>query len=150
MPAAGLGLIAALVAPTQLSIRVPGTGMRTVSQLLATRERPGDAVIYPGAGVPPWYLAYPAGLGRLRDIWMAESGPASGRLYGIRVTAPVLIQRERGICRIWAAEMTPPWVSPAPYLAPGFRLAGTWQPQPGVRLWLYQRPGCTPAPGTGR
>src|SRR5215469_7846007 len=74
--ACALAIIVALVAPTQLSIRVPGTGMRTVSLFLAARERPGDAVIYPGSGVPPWYLAYPDGLGRLRDIWMAESGPA--------------------------------------------------------------------------
>jgi hypothetical protein len=148
-PSAVLGLIVTLVVPTQLSIRVPGTGMREVSQFLAARERPGDAVTYPGSGVPPWYLAYPDGLGRLRDIWMAESGPASGRLYGVRVQVPVLLQRERGVCRIWAVEIAPPWPDPAPDLAPGFQLAGKWQPQPGVRLWLYQRPGCTPARGTG-
>jgi hypothetical protein len=148
-PAVVLALIVGLVAPTQLSIRVPGTGMWAVSQFLAARERPGDAVIYPGSGVPPWYLAYPDGLGRLRDIWMAESGPASGRLYGLRVSTPVLEQREHGICRIWAAEMTPPWIAPAQYL-PGYRLAAAWQPQPGVRLWLYARPGCAPAPGAGR
>jgi mannosyltransferase len=147
--AAVLALIVALVAPAQLSMRIPGTGMRAVAQFLAARQRPGDAVIYPGSGVPPWYLAYPDGLGRLRDIWMAESGPASGRLYGLRVTEPVLKLRERGICRVWAAEMTPPWLSPAQYV-PGFRLVGRWQPQPGVRLWLYQRPGCTRPPGTGR
>ena len=147
--AAAVGLIVALVTPTQLSIRVPGTGMRAVSAFLAARERPGDAVIYPGSGVPPWYLAYPNGLGRLRDIWMAQSGPASARLYGVRVSAPVLEQRERGVCRVWAAELSPPWLNPAHYL-PGFRLAGAWQPQPGVRLWLYQRPGCAPAPGTRR
>ena len=148
--AGALAVIVALVAPTQVSIRVPGTGMRTVSQFLAARERPGDAVIYPGSGVPPWYLAYPDGLGRLRDIWMAESGPTSGRQYGVHVSLPVLEQRERGVCRIWAAEMTPPWADPAQYLGPGFRLAGAWQPQPGVRLWLYQRPGCAPTPGPGR
>jgi len=148
--AGALTMIVALVTPTQLTIRVPGTGMRTVSQFLAARERPGDAVVYPGSGVPPWYLAYPDGLGRLRDIWMAESGSTSGRLYGVRVSLPVLEQRERGICRIWAAEMAPPWVDPAQYLGPGFRLAGAWQPQPGVRLWLYQRPDCAPAPGAGR
>lgn len=62
----------------------------------------------------------------------------------------MLKQRERGICRIWAVEIAPPWPNPAPDLAPGFRLAGTWQPQSGVRLWLYQRPGCTPAPGAHR
>ena len=148
--AGALAVIVAVVAPAQLSTRVPGTGMRAVSQFLAARERPGDAVIYPGSGVPPWYLAYPDGLGRLRDIWMAESGPASGRLYGVHVSLPVLEQRERGVCRIWAAEMTPPWLDPAQYLGPGFRLAGAWQPQPGVRLWLYQRPGCAPMPGPGR
>src|SRR5215472_8295337 len=148
--AGALAVIVALVAPTQLSIRVPGTGMRTVSQFLAARERPGDAVIYPGSGVPPWYLAYPDGFGRLRDIWMAESGPTSARLYGIRVSLPVLERREHGICRIWAAEMAPPWINPAQYLEPGFLLAGAWQPQPGVQLSLYQRPGCAPAPGAGR
>ena len=147
--AVAVALIVALAAPAQLSIRVPGTGMRAVSQWLAARERPGDAVIYPGSGVPPWYLAYPDGLGRLRDIWMAESGPVSGRLYGVRVSAPVLVQRERGSCRIWAAEMSPPWINPAQDV-PGFRLAGAWQPEPGVRLWLYRRPGCAPAPGARR
>lgn len=132
------------------AIRVPGTGMRSVSQFLAARERPGDAVIYPGAGVPPWYLAYPAGLGRLRDIWMAGSGPATGRLYGIRVTGQVLRHRELGVCRIWAVDLTPPWPDPAVDVRPGFRLAGHWQPQPGVWLWLYQRPGCGQVPGAGR
>jgi mannosyltransferase len=147
--AVALALIVVLVAPTQLSIRVPGTGMRAVSQFLAVRERRTDAVIYPGSGVPPWYLAYPNGLGRLRDIWMASSGPASGRLYGLRVSTPVLEQRERGVCRVWAVEMSPPWLNPAQYL-PGFRLAGAWQPQPGVRLWLYAKPGCVSAQGAGR
>ena len=116
--------------------------MRAVSQFLAARERPGDAVIYPGSGVPPWYLAYPGGLGRLRDIWMAESGPASGRLYGVRVSTTVLARREQGVCWIWAVELAPPWQDPARYLTPGFRMAGAWQPQPGVRAWLYQRPDC--------
>jgi len=147
--AAALALIVVLAAPTQLSIRVPGTGMRAVSQYLAVRERPGDAVIYPGSGVPPWYLAYPNGLGRLRDIWMGKSGPASARLYGVRVSVPVLENRERGVCRVWAAEMTPPWLNPAQYL-PGFRLARASQPQPGVRLWLFTRPNCAPAPGRRR
>jgi mannosyltransferase len=150
MRSAVVAVILALVVPTQLSIRVPGTGMRSLSQYLAARERPGDAVIYPGAGVPPWYLAYPDGLGRLRDIWMARSGPATSRLYGVRVTGPVLRQRERGVCRIWAVDVTPPWPDPAVDIGPGFRLVGRWQPQPGVWLWLYQRPGCTQAPGTAR
>jgi mannosyltransferase len=150
MRAVAVAAILALVVPVQLAIREPGPGMRAVSQFIAARERPGDAVIYPGTGIPPWYLAYPDGLGRLRDIWMARSGPSTGRLYGLRVSGPVLRQRERDVCRIWAADLTPPWPDPAVDISPGFRLVARWRPQPGVWLWLYQRPGCPHAPGSAR
>jgi mannosyltransferase len=143
-----LALVVALAAPAQVSIRTPGTGMRTVAGFLAARARPDDAVIYPGEGVPPWYLAYPDPLGRMHDIWMAGSGPATGRLYGVRVTGPVLLQRERTVCRIWAVDLVPPWPDPATDIGTAFHLVGRWQPQPGVWLWLYQRPGCTQPPGT--
>lgn len=146
---AGLVLIAVLAIPAQLQSRVPGYGgsLLAADRLLARGAQPGDAVVYPQGGIPPWYLAYPDGFGRLRDIGMAESGARSGRLYGLRSPLSAVLRREEGLCRIWVAETGPGWVSPSSYLVPGFRLAGTWRPDNGaMRIWLYQRaqPGCRP------
>ena len=42
--------------------------------------------------------------------------------------------------RIWVAEIGPQWRSLSGYLAPGFRLAGQWEPfGAAMRLWLYQQ-----------
>jgi mannosyltransferase len=146
----GLVLIAVLALPTQLDARIPGYGgsLLAADQILANAQRPGDAVVYPQAGIPPWYLAYPGGFGHLRNIGMAESGAQAGRLYGVRVPLPVLLRREEGRCRIWAIETGPGWASPSPYIRPGFRLVHEWQPEHGAtRIWLFQRarPGCLPS-----
>jgi mannosyltransferase len=143
----GLILIAALALPTQLSARVPGYGgsLLAADQILANAEQPHDAVVYPQSGIPPWYLAYPDGFGRLANIGMAESGAQAGRLYGVRVALPVLLHREAGQCRIWAVETGPGWVTPTLYIRPGFRLAHEWQPEHGaIRIWLFKgtRAGC--------
>lgn len=140
---AALALIVALVLPTQMAIRVPGSGgaLRRATEILAAQERPGDAVIYPDTGIPPWYLAYPDGFGQLRNIQMGQSGAATGRLYGTQVPMPVLAQRECGVHRIWVVEMGPRWHDPADYLVPGFRLVHEWEVgAENMRLWLYQAP----------
>jgi mannosyltransferase len=145
--AAVLALIVALVLPAQLAMRVPGSGgpLRDAAQVLATYERPGDAVIYPVNGLPPWYLAYPKGFGQLRDIGLRQTGAAAGQLHGAGVQPAVLKRRECGARRIWVIEMGPHWLDPAAALVPGFRLVGEWTPHSGaMRLWLYRRAGPVP------
>ncbi|HEV2452268.1 MAG TPA: glycosyltransferase family 39 protein, partial [Streptosporangiaceae bacterium] len=139
-----LALVVTLAVPAQLSLRIPGSGigvaMGAATQVLASQERAGDAIVYPGSSIPPWYLAYPRAFGPLRDISLAQPGAAIGRLYGSSVSVPALKRRERGVQRIWVVEMAAPWRSPAPYIGPGFRLAHRWWPAQGrASLWLYER-----------
>ena len=136
--AAALALLVALATPAQLALRAPGSGG-------GGGQHPGDAVVYPGPAIPPWDLAYPRAFQPLRNIGLSRPGAAIGRLYASSVPVPVLIRRERGVSRIWVIQMGPPWQNPVPYLAPGFRLTRTWQPDHGqAELTLYQR---TPAVG---
>lgn len=118
--AAALTLIAALALPAQLAIRGPGSGgsLRAAAQVLAAHERPGDAVIYPapaaypGPTIPADNLVYPSGFGSLRNIGLARTPAAAGRLNGISVPVAVLKRRECGTRRIWAIEMGPHWQDP--------------------------------------
>jgi mannosyltransferase len=139
-------LILALAVPPQLTMRVPGTGLRQAASFLAAAERPGDAIVYPRTDIPPWYLAYPAGFTRLDNIGMARSPAASGRLYGVSVPLALLKQREQHARRIWVVQMGS-WQNPAGYLSSGFRLRSAWQLDDGnLRIWLYQRePSAAPA-----
>jgi mannosyltransferase len=151
---AGLVLIAVLAFPAQLTARTPGYGdsLLAADQILANSQRPGDAIVYPQSGIPPWYLAYRDGFGRLRNTGMAESGAVAGRLYGVRVPLSVLLRKEEELCRIWAVETGPGLVSPFSYIRPGFRLAHEWQPEHGaMRIWLFQQasPACRPSDMNG-
>jgi hypothetical protein len=136
-------LILAFTVPARLGMRAaPGMGMREAASFVSAREQPGDAIVYPGIGIPPWYLAYPNGFGRLRDIGMARSPAASGRLYGMSVPVSVLKRREQKVRRIWVVQMGR-WQSPAGYIGAGFELVQTWQLDGGyLRIWLYGS-GCT-------
>jgi mannosyltransferase len=143
-------LLAAVIAPVQVAIRAPDSGgaLRPADRILVTRAQPGDAIVYPQeGGIPPWYLAYPDGFGRPRDIGLRLPGATAGRLYGSSVPLPVLLHRECRVRRVWAVEIGPHWRNPAADLAPGFRLIHQWQPYVGaMRMWLYQRagpPGCS-------
>lgn len=135
---AAFGLIVAMVLPMQLSFRDQGGGMQAAAAVVGEHQRPGDGLIFPGNGIPPWNLAYPATLGRLRNVGQKETAAATGRLYGVRVPVPVLLQRELKLHRIWVITMGLNQLSPAPYLAPGFRLVHEWTLHT-VTLRLYDR-----------
>ncbi len=137
--AAALSLLVALCLPPQLAMRTPGGAIQAAGNYLAAHERPGDAIIYPGASIPPWSLASPAGFGPLRDLSLGQTPAAAGRLYGTAVTRPVLERRERGARRIWVVQMGRGH-DPAGYLAPGFRLARRWAPgHRYLEVRLYMR-----------
>jgi mannosyltransferase len=136
--AAALALIVLLAMPAQLALRAPRADLAAAASMLAARQRPGDAVIFPGKSIPPWYLVYPWAFGRLREIGMAQSGAVAGRLYAPSVPPPVMRARERGIGRIWVVEIGG-WQDPAGYLAPGFQLVHVLRPGHGATwLGLYQ------------
>jgi hypothetical protein len=102
--------------------------------------RPGDAIVYPEASIPPWYLAYPDGFAQLRDLSMAETPAAVGRLFGDAVPLPVLKWREESVHRIWIVPVTG-GQNPAAYLAPGFRLTHEWKLRGYQPVLLYTRTG---------
>lgn len=137
-------LLAVVITPAQLAIRTADSGgaLGLTDQILAAQAHPGDAIVYPQDGIPPWYLAFPDGFGRPRDIGLRRPGATAGRLYGTSVPRPVLLHRECQVRRIWAAEIGPHWRDPAADLAPGFRLTHQWQLYvSAMRLWLYQQAG---------
>ena len=136
--AAALALVLALVAPAQLAMRAPGGGMQMVAQFLSAHRRPGDAIVYPEPSIPPWYLAYPEGFARLRDLSMAETPAAAGRLFGDAVPLPVLKRREESVHRIWIVPVTD-GQNPAAYLAAGFKLAHEWKLRGYQPVLLYTK-----------
>ena len=132
-----LAVLLALVAPVQLALRAPGGGMQAVARFLSVHERPGDAIVYPGPDIPPWYLAYPDAFARLRDLSLGQTPAAAGHLYASAVPFRVLERRERGVRRIWAVQVGKGGQGPAASLLPGFRLAHEWRPRGHLRVWLY-------------
>jgi len=142
---AALALVAGLVWPAQAAMRAPGGGMQMVARFLAAHERPGDAIVYPEPLIPPWYLAYPEGFSGLRDLSMAQTPGAAGRLFATAVPRPVVQRREESARRIWMVLEA--GRSPAGYLAPGFRLAHEWNLRGYQPVLLFTRTGRAPAPG---
>jgi hypothetical protein len=79
--------------------RSPEPGRSSVAQrcrevlYLGAQERPGDAIVYPGAYIPPWSLAFPRQFGRLRDLSLGQTASAAGQLYGRTVPRAALRPR---------------------------------------------------------
>jgi mannosyltransferase len=147
VPAVALAAVIAvvLVVPQQ---RARTTGariddLRRVAAIVASGERPGDAVLY-----LPWDtrvagLAYPGPFLRLRDVGLLASPVASATLTGIPVSPAQLARRFRGVARVWVIR----WRQPAPPATPlvreqlallgGMRLVSSWTVQ-SVILRLYE------------
>jgi hypothetical protein len=142
---AGLGV--------QASERLPtghGYDIRLADQAVASRQRPGDALM----NVRYWPLSwgggvergmdgeYPYGLARLHDLSEARGPVPSATLGGTFASTSVERQRLATVTRLWVAS----W-SKAPAPLPrrlGFTVAYTLHAK-GVWLRLYTRPQTTAA-----
>jgi mannosyltransferase len=138
---------------TQGSERLPsghGYDIRLADQAVASRARPGDALMnvryWPlswGGGVERGMESeYPYGLARLHDISGARGPAASSTLGGTFAPTSVEHQRLATVTRLWVAS----W-SKAPAPLPqrlGFTVAYTLHAK-GVWLRLYTRPHATVA-----
>ncbi|MGH3159192.1 MAG: glycosyltransferase family 39 protein [Streptosporangiaceae bacterium] len=131
-------LVLAMAMPAQLSVRQPVQGMLVVSRFLNAHEKPGDAIVYPRALIPPWNLAYPEGFAPLRDLSLDQTGAASDRLFGTTVSLPVLKHRELSADRIWVVEQGRV-NNPASHLIPAFHLAHRWTLRGYLTIWLYTK-----------
>ena len=129
--AAGLALIVLLALPAQLGERGPSghtDNIRHLDQIVARYERPGDAVLYPQAGMRTFAAAYPYGLIRLHDVMLGESAARSGTISGLDAPAPVVRARLGGVTRVWVIRSNVPSPGrPAELQGLPFRLVRTWQ-----------------------
>lgn len=119
--------------------------LRTIASILATRERPGDAILYLPRLTAVIGRAYPVPFNKLRDIGQQAGPIPSNTLLGTAATPSVVAARLRGVHRVWTVE----WVHP---LSPGsvpppnvvrllspLHMAGSWLIQ-SVLLVLYVAP----------
>jgi mannosyltransferase len=138
-------IVAALIGP-QRAIRLPSAradNLRAVAAVLASNERPKDAIVY-----LPWDTAvigdaYPSAYAKLRDIGLRQSPVASATLRGLPVTPSVLSARLRGVSRAWTVQWFPPLPSAGAVrtglvTASGLRLVRRWRIA-SVLLSLYAR-----------
>ena len=145
---AALAVIVAAGLPAQGSQRTPtghGYDVRLADQAVASRARPGDALLnvryWPlswGGGVERGMAGeYPYGLARLHDISLARGQVPSATLGGTFARTSVERQRLATVSRVWVASWSK---APSP-LPPrlGFTLAYTLHAK-GVWLRLYARP----------
>jgi mannosyltransferase len=149
VPSAAISvLIAIMVLGPQAWIRWPddrADDLRTVAHVLATHERPGDAILFLPRKAAVIGTAYRDGFGKLRDIGLQTSPVASGTLLGTSAGSRVVAARLRGVRRVWVVE----WVHPlAPDSAPPpdllrlltpAHMAGNWLIR-SVFLVLYSMP----------
>ena len=145
---AALAVIVVAGLGAQASERLPaghGYDIRLADQAVASRARPGDALMnvryWPlswGGGVERGMEGeYPYGLARLHDISQARAPAPSGTLGGTFARPPVENRRLAAVTRLWVASWSK---APSP-LPPrlGFTVAYTLHTK-GVWLRLYTRP----------
>ena len=131
-------LIALAVAGPQAETRLTASradDLRTISAVLAARERPGDAVLYLPRLVSVIGRAYPQPFDKLRDIGQRTDPVASGTLLGVPAPPGVVAGRLHGVHRVWVVE----WVHPlAPDSVPPPNLLRLLTPLHMAGSWLIQ------------
>jgi mannosyltransferase len=136
-------VVAVLGLGMQSSFRTPdghGDNIREADRQIALNARPGDVVLYTNPNAESFGAAYPYGLGRLRNIELAEPAIRSGTLAGTNVSTAVLRQRLRHVSRLWVVEIDKR-ASAWPILH-GLRFDPVWTIQTGEDwLRLYIREG---------
>jgi mannosyltransferase len=141
-------LIIAAVAGPQAATRLTASradNLRTLASIVASHERPGDAILYLPRLTAVIGHAYPAPFDRLRDIGEAADPVASGTLLGTSAPPGVVAARMQGVRRLWTVEWVHPLAAdsvPPPNLLrllTPLRMAGSWLIQ-SVLLILYVAP----------
>ena len=146
VPSAALAvLFACLVIGPQVAIRQPGSradNLRLIASIVATNERPGDAILYLPRKTAVIGMAYAAPFSKLRDIGLQEAPIPSNTLRGLAAAPSVVAARLPGVRRVWTVEwlhpLAPDSEPPADLvklLAP-MHMVGSWQIQ-SVLLCLY-------------
>jgi mannosyltransferase len=140
--AAGLALIVLVALPDQVSVREPGShshNLRQLSHLVATRSRPGDALLFPRLNDREFEAAYPAGYRSLRDVGLGQTAVQSGTLLGTNAPAVVVRRRLAPVRRLWVIESGDERGHVPVLDGLGFQVAHRWTVA-GVWLVLYTRP----------
>jgi mannosyltransferase len=144
----GLAVIGTIGLPSQLAYRAPaahGDNIRLAAQIVASHERPGDAVLYQ----PPWWrqiaAAYPYGFSRLRDLSLATSPSQADNFTGTQLPISEIRKKLATVRRVWLVEFQT--FKPDPSLAGSWRAVTQWRAST-LLLVLYERrpPIHRPAP----
>jgi mannosyltransferase len=139
VPSAALAVLTVvmLIGP-QAAIRLPNSradDIRTIASILATHERPGDAILYLPRKTAVIGRAYPDPFNKLRDIGLMTGPVASGTLLGVPAGPRVVAARMRSMRRVWTVE----WVHPlAPDSVPPLDLVRLLGPMHMVGSWLIR------------
>lgn len=102
-------------APAQVILRGPAghyDDIQAVDQIVAANARPGDAVLYTNPNSESFGAAYSYGLGKLRNIALAQGPIASGTLAGTVAPISVIRSRLASVQRLWVVEINSYNVSP--------------------------------------
>jgi mannosyltransferase len=116
----GAAMVAVILlagATTQAALRGPAghyDDIQAIDQIVAADARPGDAVLYTNPNSLSFGAAYSYGLGKLRNVGIAQGPIASGTLAGTVAPMSVIKSRLARVKRLWVVEINS--YNVAPYL----------------------------------
>lgn len=133
-----VAVVAILGVPSQIADRSAdghGDNIRLAAQIVASNERPGDAVLYQ----PKWWrqvsAAYPYGFSQLDDISLRRTPAQAGDFTGTQFSVPVVRRRLTHVSRVWLVEYLV--FRPSQALVPTWTMIRRWHAGTLV-LTLYQ------------